>query len=91
MSLLTIELVAILLSAWKAPRWVGTIGTIALCTSILGVLFGLYNLFSVLEIAEEIAPTLVYGGCRVALISILYGLMIYIASQVIKIIQKPRM
>lgn len=91
MTLLTIELIAILLASFKAPRWVGHIGSIALCTGILGTLFGLYGAFDALSMAPDISSMLVYGGMKVALITIIYGMLIYVVSQIIRIAQRPRM
>lgn len=40
--------------------------------------------------APDIAPTVVFGGCRVALISTIYGLLVYLLSLIIRIVNKPR-
>lgn len=91
MTLLTIELIGILLAAFKAPRWVGHIGSIAICTGILSTLFGLYGAFDALSIAPDVSSMLVYAGMKVALIPVIYGMLIYVVSQGIRIAQRPRM
>ncbi len=91
MTLLTLELVALLLSAFKAPRWVSHIGVVALCTGLLNTFFGFYNAFSVLEVAGDVSPSLISGGFRTTLIGIIYGILIFVISRIIKIVQSPRM
>ena len=90
MGLLTVELIALLLAAWKAPAWVKEIGLIALMTGILSTLLGLFMAFGSLSQASDIAAVVVYAGMKVALITTLYGCLIYLASLVIRIVQKPR-
>ena len=36
------------------------------------------------------SPEIVCGGCKVALIGVLYGLIVYFISLIIRVIQKPR-
>ncbi len=90
MGLLTVELIALLLAAWKAPAWVKEIGLIALMTGILSTLLGLYVAFGFLAKASDVSTVVIFGGMKVALITTLYGCLIYIASLVIRIVQKPR-
>ncbi len=90
MGLLTVELIALFLAAWKAPAWVKEIGLIALTTGIFCSLLGVFLVFDIL--AEiEMAPTIVFGGMKVALITTLYGMLIYVVSLILRIIQKPRL
>ena len=91
MSLLTILLVALLFAAWKAPRWVKEIGLAAPVVAILSVLFGLYNTFDTLgQAAGAISPGVLFGGLQCCTIPIIYGLLIYLVSLIIRIIHKPR-
>ena len=90
MSLLTILLVALFFAAWKAPRWVKEIGLAAPVVAFLCVLFGLYNVFDTLQQAPDISPLIVYAGAKSATIPIIYGLLIYLVSLIIRIIRKPR-
>lgn len=90
MSLLTLELIGLLLAAWKAPAWVKEIGLLGLISGLMPVFLGLYNAFSALAIAPDVSPSLVFDGFRVALITVIYGCLIYSASLVIRIVQKPR-
>ena len=38
----------------------------------------------------DISPSLVCGGLKVTLIPVLYGLVVYFLSLLIRVIQKPR-
>jgi len=89
MTLLTIILIALLLAAWKAPAWVREIGIIALVVGVLGTLMGFYSAARVLE-QREVTQLVIWGGLRVMVISLIYGLLIYLVSLIIRIIQKPR-
>lgn len=91
MSILTLELIALLLAAWKAPGWVKEIGLIALITGLLGTMVGMYGAAESINMAGGVSQGLLWGGIRVALITILYGIIIYLASLVIRIVQKPRL
>jgi biopolymer transport protein ExbB/TolQ len=91
MSILTLELIALLLAAWKAPAWVKEIGLLALMTGILGTLLGMMSAAASIQMAGDVSTGLLWGGIKVALITTMYGMFIYLASLVIRIIQKPRL
>lgn len=90
MSLLTVELICLLFAAWKAPAWVKEIGLLAPVSGIVWELFGLYGVFGALRQMPDISNGVLAGGFRVALIPLLYGLLIYAVSLVIRMLQKPR-
>ena len=101
MSILTILLVAIFFAAWKAPRWVKEIGSIARAFGFIGLLLGLRQMFEVFqEIASQkeavtsvfdlVSPGVFFGGLKVSMIPVIYGIIIYIVSRIVCIIQKPR-
>ena len=89
LAILTILLVLIFLSAWKAPRWVRPIGSIAIgfCALfyIYSFLCGLYVIWK----AGDISPNVMVGGLKSMNFSVMYGLLIYFISHVISFIQKP--
>ena len=91
MAILTILLVAIFFAAWKAPRWVKEIGSFALVFGFFSLLLGLRQMFDFLRGAENVAPNVIYGGLWVAMSPVLYGIIIYMVSLVVRIIQKPRL
>ena len=76
MTLLTLELIGLLLAAWKAPAWVREIGLLALMGFV--------------QRAGDISFSLLAGGLRVACIPVIYGMLIYLLSLVIRMVQKPR-
>lgn len=90
MSLLTIELICMLFAAWKAPAWVKEIGLLALATGFFYQLLGVSQICGVLQQAGDIAPALMAGGFKVSLIAAMYGLLIYGASLVIRMVYKPK-
>jgi len=90
MILITLLLICLLLAAWKAPRWVREIGIAALVVSVFWTLYGMYQIFKILPVYGDYSGEIVCGGFKVALISTLYGLIVYFISLVIRVIQKPR-
>ena len=90
MGAVTLLLAFMLFAAWKFPAWVKEIGIAALVASILWTLLGLYQAFGALLRAPDISPIVIFGGLRVALISTIYGFIVYFISLVIRVIQKPR-
>ena len=90
MIVITLLLIGLLLAAWKAPRWVKEIGIGALVVGVFGTLLGFLQIFDALQLIGDISPAVVCGGCKVAMIPVLYGLIVYFISLVIRVIQKPR-
>ena len=90
MAVLTILLVLILFAAWKAPAWVKEIGLMALVVGFLWSLVGLYQMQGVLQKMDEISVSVVQGGNKVTMIPVMYGLLIYLVSLIIRVVQKPR-
>lgn len=101
MSILTILLVAIFFAAWKAPRWVKEIGSIASAFGFFSLLLGLRQMFDALQkvgdqreavtsVFDLVSPNVLFGGLKVAMIPVIYGIIIYIVSRIVCIIQKPR-
>lgn len=90
MTILTIEFILLILAAWKAPAWVKEIGIIALITGIFSILLTFHALFEGVQKTGMISTEVIFGGFKVAMIPLFYGMIIYILSLVIRIIQKPR-
>ena len=92
MAILTIVLVLVFFAAWKAPRWVKEIGEFALAFGGFSTILGLMQMFSVIQqSAVEVQQCVVCGGLKVGMIPVLYGIIIYLVSLVIRILQKPRL
>ena len=103
MAVLTILMASLFFAAWKAPRWVKEIGDFALVFGFLSLLLGLRQAFSVLQqvaldlgdgvtgVFDLVSPGVLFGGFKVSLIPVIYGISIYLASLVIRVVQKPRL
>ena len=103
MTILTILLVALFFAAWKAPRWIKEIGIFALVFGFLTLMIGLRQMFvalqevsdalggSVTGLFDLISPNVFFGGLKIALIPVFYGVIIYMVSLVLRVIKKPRL
>ena len=100
MTILTILLVSLFFAAWKAPAWVKEIGLFALIFGLMSPMFPLYRLFTTLqEVAADrnditglfdlISPGVLFAG-KVIMIPVIYGMMIFLVSLVLRIVKKPR-
>ena len=89
LAILTILLALMFLCAWKAPRWVRPIGSIALAISAIHITYGIMTAFYDLHLGWGISPTVMAGGLKVTTIVVEYSLLIYLISHVISFIQKP--
>ena len=103
MTILTVLLVAIFFAAWKAPRWIKEIGSFALVFGFLTLFIGLYQMFVALQqvamdigegvtgVFDLISPGVLFGGLKIALIPVFYGIIIYLVSLIVCLIKKPRL
>lgn len=91
MAVLTILLVLLLFAAWKAPAWVKEIGQAALIWGFFWEFAGIYQMLDVLQGLNDVPISVIYGGAKVALVPVMYGMLIYLASLVIILVQKPRL
>ena len=89
MSILTLLLAFVFLSAWKAPAWVWKIGVLALASGILFGLLGYIQMFDYIQQAGDVSPAVVAGGYKCMLIPVVYGFLIFIASLIIHIFRSP--
>ena len=92
MIILTIILLALLLAAWKAPKWVKELGLVA---PVIGALSFLLSFFAVarhedIAAAGYITPAVFLIGFSIMFTPLFYRLLIYLISLIIRIIQKPR-
>jgi hypothetical protein len=91
MSVLTVLLVAIFFAAWKAPRWVKEIGAFAFAFGFLSLIIALQQMFDVISSGADVPLVVLGAGLKVALIPLIYGIIIYLVSLVVRVIQKPRL
>ena len=91
MIIITLLFIGLFFAAWKAPAWVKEIGIAALVVGAFWTLLGFLQAADFIQgCAEDIAPNIIWGGVKVGLIPILYGLIVYFVSLVIRVIRKPR-
>ena len=91
MSMITILLTLIFFAAWKAPAWVENIGKIAFAVGLIWAFAGLRQALTFLSSNPDTAMAVIYKGLKVTLIPAIYGAIVYVISQVITIVQKPRL
>ena len=90
MTFMTLIFIALFLAAWKAPAWVREIGKIALVVGFLGTVVGIMTTAVDIAAAGELPQRIIWTALRIAMITTMYGLVIYMISLIIRIIQKPR-
>ena len=90
MSLLTLLLIAVLFCGWKAPRWVKPFGSIAVAISAIAWLWKFIGAFLDIKMAGALSPMVFMDGFQIMIIIFLYGLLIFLVSRIIVLIQKER-
>ena len=90
MSIITILLIAVLFAAWKAPAWVKELGILTFAASLFMTCMSLYQFFETIMLYGEASFRVYCQGLTIALLPLLYGLLVYIVSIIIRIAQKPR-
>lgn len=90
MFILTLLLIALFFAAWKAPAWVKEIGLIALAFGFLSTLIGFMQAAGFIQATADLSSNIIWGGVKVGLLPVAYGVIVYIISLIIRIIKKPR-
>ncbi|MBQ9878267.1 MAG: hypothetical protein IJM29_05115 [Bacteroidales bacterium] len=90
MAVITLLLIALFFAAWKAPAWVKEIGLAALVFGAIWTLAGFFQMADFLAGNSDVAPNFIWGGVKVAIIPIIYGIIVYIISLILRVIHKPR-
>ena len=90
MIIITLLFIGLFFAAWKAPRWVKEIGIAAFVVGIFWTVLGWFQIFDFLAVNDDVARNILAGGFKVSLIPILYGLIVYFVSLIIRVLQKPR-
>ena len=92
MAVITLLLIGLFFAAWKAPAWVKEIGLAALAFGALWTLVGFIQMADFMQgVPDEVSPNVIWGGVKVGLIPIVYGIIVYIISLIIRIVRKPKM
>lgn len=77
-----------------SANWIEAIkqvGGFAAATGTFGTLVGLFLAFNALEQSEQVIPfQVIMGGLKVSLITVLYGLIVFLISMIIYIIFKMK-
>ena len=67
------------------------IGIAALVVGVFSTLLGFFQAADFLQsIEDEVAGNVLAGGVKVALLPVLYGLIVYFVSLVLRVVNKPR-
>ena len=90
MIIITLLFIALYFAAWKAPAWVKEIGIAALVVGIFWTILGQLQIVDFLSGNDDVATNIIAGGIKVSLIPVLYGLIVYFVSLIIRVVQKPR-
>ncbi len=90
MIVITLLFIALFFAAWKAPAWVKEIGIAALVVGIFWTVLGWLQMVNFLAGHDDVASNIIAGGIKVSLIPVLYGLIVYFVSLILRIIHKPR-
>ena len=91
MIIITLLFIALFFAAWKAPAWVKEIGQAALIWGFFWEFAGIYQMLDVLQGLNDVPMSVIYSGAKVTFVPALYGMLIYLVSLVIILVQKPRL
>ena len=90
MCVITLFLIGVLVSAWKAPAWVRDFGFSAVIASLCWVVFDLCQMFQAMEWYGAYSANILGGGLWRMLTPLVYAMLIYLLSILISTFQKPR-
>jgi len=90
--LITLMLLFVFLCAWKAPRWIKPVGSIALAIALITVTWPFLRTFreDALYADYKIAPMVYYNGITRFTLLLIYGVLVFIVSRIVYLIQKSR-
>jgi len=91
MSIMTLLLFTLIFTLFRFQEWTTEIGLLALAVGVLGQVIGLYGMFEGIEsFGGNVNQAMIAGGLKYSTISTIYGVIIYMISLVIRLINKPR-
>ena len=90
MIIITLLFIAMFFAAWKTPAWVKEIGIAALVVGIFWTLCGFLQMADYLAGHDDVAFHIIAGGIKVGLVPVLYGLIVFFVSLILRVIHKPR-
>ena len=90
MILITLLFIGLFFAAWKAPAWVKEIGIGALVVGVFWTILGQLQIADYMSGHDDVAKNIVAGGIKISFIPVLYGLIVYFVSLILRVIHKPR-
>jgi hypothetical protein len=87
MGMLTLIFIALIVAA-VLKKGVKEIGLLALAMGFLGQLIGLMGAFEGIEAMGGVSQSMLAGGLKVSSITSIYGLLIYIISLIVQVVQR---
>lgn len=90
MLVITLLLVAVLFCAWKFPELVKVTGLMALAFSVFATVLGFCQAAAFIQEAGSLSQDVIWAGVKVALITVLYGLIVYMVSLVARAVNEFR-
>ena len=87
MGMLTLIFIALVVAA-VLKKDVKEIGLLALALGFLGQLIGLMGAFEGIEAMGGVSQSILVGGLKVSSITSIYGLLIYIVSLIVQVVQR---
>ncbi|MBL6867880.1 MAG: MotA/TolQ/ExbB proton channel family protein [Cryomorphaceae bacterium] len=87
MGMLTLIFIVLVVAA-VLKKGVKEIGLLALAIGFLGQFIGLFGAFEAIESIGGVSQSLLAGGLKVSSITSIYGLLIYIISLIIQVVQR---
>lgn len=91
MAILSLLLILLLLTAWKSPWKVKEVGLTALTLGIIFSLISLVQMADTIKAFGYVGGAVIGGGISASMHSVIFGLIIYLISLIIRLIQKPRL
>ena len=91
MIIITLLFIALFLAAWKAPAWIKEVGIAALVVGVFWTALGWLQIAEFIQgLDDDLSPNVLAGGIKVSLVPVLYGLIVYFVSLILRVIHKPR-
>ena len=81
MSILTFLLISVVIAFSKKQELVKSLGILAFIIGLLSALLGLYSAFNVIEQVGNVAPAILAGGIKIALLTTVGGLIVAVILQ----------
>ncbi len=90
MSFLTLLLILVVFASNRRKHLVRSFGMLAFIVGLLSAILGIYSAFTVVEQFGDASPSVIAGGIKVALSTLIYGTFILIVSIVLDIVNKNK-